>query len=207
MRRPPCCWTHADFGSDDQATFVLRSRERRDRLVHCWLALLCLRLLFPENLAAQAVGLLVAAFLPPHLYLSQYVTNEPLAGLFVTVAFYLCLRALRAEKETLYLHLGIGVALGAAMLTKLSALLACRSFLSRWDCDCSCAKIIAARLAAQHGRGHVALPGRLRLALRTGLGALWQTAPAQLGNRLATSPGGRIPGFRTSHSTSLLGRP
>jgi hypothetical protein len=57
-------------------------------LVHCWLALLCLRLLFPENPAAQAVGLLIAAFLPPHLYLSQYVTNEPLAGLFVTAAFY-----------------------------------------------------------------------------------------------------------------------
>ena len=93
-------------------------------LVHCWLALLCLRLLFPENPAAQAAGLLMAAFLPPHLYLSQYVTNEPLAGLFVTVAFYLCLRALRAEKENLYLYLGIGAAMGLAMLTKFSFLLA-----------------------------------------------------------------------------------
>ena len=76
----------------------------------------------PANPAAQAAGLLIAAFLPPHLYLSQYITNEPLAGLLVTVAVYLCLRTLRMEKENLYLHLGIGAALGAALLTKLSAL-------------------------------------------------------------------------------------
>ena len=97
-------------------------------LVHCWLALLCFRLLFPENPAAQAVGLLIATFLPPHLYLSQYVTNEPLAGLFATIAFYLCLRALRAEKENIYLYLGIGAAMGLAMLTKVSFLLAAPLF-------------------------------------------------------------------------------
>jgi Tfp pilus assembly protein PilF len=110
--------------ADDNAAFALRAVNGVVGLIHCWLALLCLRLLFPGNLPAQAAGLLVAAFLPPHLYLSQYVTNEPLAGLFVTVAFYLCLRDLRAEKESLYLHFGIGVALGAAMLTKFSSLLA-----------------------------------------------------------------------------------
>jgi Flp pilus assembly protein TadD len=106
------------------AGFLLRTVNGVVGLVHCWLALLCLRLLFPENLAAQAVGLVIAAFLPPHLYLSQYVTNEPLAGLFVTVAFYLCLLALRSEKESRYLPAGIGLALGAAMLTKVSSLLA-----------------------------------------------------------------------------------
>jgi tetratricopeptide (TPR) repeat protein len=109
---------------EDEAAVLLRTINGIVGLVHCWLALLCLRLLFPENFAAQAAGLLMAAFLPPHLYLSQYVTNEPLAGLFVTVACYLCLRALRAEKESIYPHCGIGVALGAAMLTKFSSLLA-----------------------------------------------------------------------------------
>jgi tetratricopeptide (TPR) repeat protein len=67
---------------------------------------------------------LIAAFVPPNLYLSQYVTNEPLAGLLTTVAIYLCLRALRSEKEGLWRPLGIGAALGAAMLTKFSVLLA-----------------------------------------------------------------------------------
>lgn len=109
---------------DNDAAFALRAVNGVVGLIHCWLALLCLRLLFPENLPAQAAGLLVAAFLPPHLYLSQYVTNEPLAGLLVTVAFYFLLRALQTEKESLYLHFGIGVALGAAMLTKFSSLLA-----------------------------------------------------------------------------------
>jgi tetratricopeptide (TPR) repeat protein len=115
---------------DDNAAFALRAVNGVVGLIHCWLAWLCFRLLFPGNLPAQAAGLLVAAFLPPHLYLSQYVTNEPLAGLFVTVAFYFLLRALQTEKESLFLHLGIGAALGAAMLTKFSSLLAIPVFLA-----------------------------------------------------------------------------
>ena len=109
---------------DEHATFVLRIINGIVGLVHCWMAWLCFRLLFPKNLSAQTAGLLVAAFLPPHLYLSQYVTNEPLAGLLVTVAFYFLLRVLQTEGKSFLLHLGIGVALGAAMLTKFSLLLA-----------------------------------------------------------------------------------
>jgi Flp pilus assembly protein TadD len=110
--------------SDNDAAILMRTVNGVVGLVHCWLALLCLRLLFPENPAAQAAGLLIAAFLPPHLYLSQYVTNEPLAGLFATAAFYLCLRALQAEKDNFHLYVGIGTAMGLAMLTKFSFLLA-----------------------------------------------------------------------------------
>ncbi|MGA2787245.1 MAG: tetratricopeptide repeat protein [Verrucomicrobiota bacterium] len=132
MHQPPLYYVASamvlDAGNlslpDDDATLLLRTVNGIIGLVHCWLALLCLRLLFPENPTAQTVGLLVAAFLPMHLYISQYATNEPLAALFVTAACYLCLRALRAEKESLLLYFGIGVALGAAMLTKLSSLLA-----------------------------------------------------------------------------------
>jgi hypothetical protein len=107
---------------DGKGTILLRAVNGVVGLVHCWLVLLCLRLLFPEHFHAQAVGLVIAAFLPPHLYLSQYVTNEPLAGLLATFAFYFCLRALREDR--LLLYLGLGIALGAAMLTKFSALLA-----------------------------------------------------------------------------------
>ena len=109
---------------DEDAVYFLRAVNGVIGLLHCWVALLCLRLLFPKNLPAQAAGLLIAAFLPPTLYLSQYVTNEPLAGFLVTVAIYFCLRELRAEKGGLWLPVGIGVALGAAMLTKFSVLLA-----------------------------------------------------------------------------------
>ncbi len=111
-------------------------------LLHCWVVLLCLRLLFSGNLPAQAAGLLVAAFLPPHLYLSQYVTNEPLAGFLVTVALYLCLRLLRADQESLWRPIGIGAALGAAMLTKFSVLLALPIFLV----------VLSQRLAARKER-------------------------------------------------------
>jgi tetratricopeptide (TPR) repeat protein len=110
--------------SEADAAVLLRGINGAAGLVHCWLALLCLRLLFPGNAAAQAAGLLIAAFLPPHLYLSQYVTNEPLAGLFATAAFYLCLRALREEKQNLRLNLGLGLMMGLALLTKFSSLLA-----------------------------------------------------------------------------------
>ena len=110
--------------ADEDAVYFLRALNGVIGLLHCWLVLLCLRLLFRDNIQAQAAGLLVAAFLPPNLYLSQYVTNEPLAALLVTAAIYGCLRLLRAEKEGLWVPLGIGVALGAAMLTKFSVLLA-----------------------------------------------------------------------------------
>jgi Flp pilus assembly protein TadD len=109
---------------DDDAIYYLRAVNGVVGLLHCWVILLCLRLLFWGNLQAQAAGLLVAAFLPAHVLLSQYVTNEPLAGFWVTVAIYFCLRLLRAEKAGLWLPVGIGVALGAAMLTKYSVLLA-----------------------------------------------------------------------------------
>jgi hypothetical protein len=102
-------------------------------LLHCWLALLCFRLLFPNNFSAQAGGLLLAAFLPPHLYLSAGITNDPLTELCVTAAFYFLLRILQLEnamkKHHFWLYTALGLALGAAMLSKLSALPAVLVFL------------------------------------------------------------------------------
>jgi 4-amino-4-deoxy-L-arabinose transferase-like glycosyltransferase len=108
--------------ADDSAILALKSINGLAGLIGCWLVLLCLRKLFPGNFQAQAAGLLVAAFLPPCLYLTQYVTNELLAAVLVTAAFYFCLRAL--ETERFRFCLSLGVALGAALLTKFSAVLA-----------------------------------------------------------------------------------
>src|SRR5262249_48305199 len=108
----------------DKGYLVLRGINGILGLIHCWVAFLCLRLLFPTNFQAQAVGLLVAAFLPFHLYQSQYVTNDPLAGFLVTAACFFCLRSLRAEKLNICWYAGVGLALGAAVLTKLTAALA-----------------------------------------------------------------------------------
>ena len=168
---------------DADAVYFLRAVNGVIGLLHCWVVLLCLRLLFRGNLPAQAAGLLVAAFLPPHLYLSQYVTNEPLAGFLVTVAIYFCLRVLRAEKAGLWMPIGIGAALGAAMLTKFSVLLALPLF----------PVALSQRLAARKERAWrdwlrsvgavvVGVPDSLRLALRACLGAVWQADRGELGH-------------------------
>ena len=113
----------------DKAGLPLRAINAIIGLVHCWLVLLCLRRLFPESLSAQAVGLLVAAFLPANLYTSMYVTNEPLTGLLVTLAFYFFLRLVGSGNDNLKMAAGLGLALGLAMLAKLSALVAVPVFL------------------------------------------------------------------------------
>jgi len=120
-----CGWS----AGSDEAVIPLRAVNGVFGWIHCWLVLLCLRRLFPKNLSAQAVGLLIAAFLPPHLYLAMYVTNDLLAGLLVTTAFYWFLRVIQSENESVWRYAGIGLALGAALLAKLSALLAVPVFL------------------------------------------------------------------------------
>jgi tetratricopeptide (TPR) repeat protein len=82
-----------------------------------------LRLLFPQQIRAQVVGLLVAGCLPMHFYVAHYLTNEAFLALPITAALFLCLRALRAEAITGRDGAGIGACLGAALLTKVTALL------------------------------------------------------------------------------------
>ncbi len=107
---------------DSDATFVLRSINGVVGVIQCVLSLLCLRLLFPRNNGTQAAGLLLAAFIPPQLYLSGNVTNELLSGLLATSALYFLLKIIRMENEKTLLYLGLGASLGAALLTKSSSL-------------------------------------------------------------------------------------
>jgi Flp pilus assembly protein TadD len=96
-------------------------------LIFCFaqvvLVFLSLRLCFPGRLAAQLVGLALAAFLPMQLYPSHYVTNETLAGTLVTASVYLGLRLLLAKNPSTAQFAWLGLGLGAAMLTKATALL------------------------------------------------------------------------------------
>jgi tetratricopeptide (TPR) repeat protein len=79
------------------------------------------RLLLP--IRAAFIGLLLAAFLPMHLYLAHYVTNEMLAAALATATLYLCLRLLKSDAPRASQFAWLGVALGAAMLTKATGLL------------------------------------------------------------------------------------
>ncbi len=107
----------------ESSTFILRTINGVIGMIQCVLAMLCFRLLFPKDAEAQAVGLLITAFLPPSLYLSFYVTNEPLAGALATAAMYFFLRIIREEKQNTFLYLALGATLGAALLAKSSVLL------------------------------------------------------------------------------------
>ncbi len=81
----------------------------------------CLRLLLP--LRTALVGLLLAAFLPMHLYLAHYVTNEMLAAVLATLTLYLCLHLLRSETPRVAQFAWLGLALGAAILAKATGIL------------------------------------------------------------------------------------
>ncbi len=83
----------------------------------------CLRLLFPESRARQMWGLLLAAFLPPLLYLSQYITNEPAGVAAVGACVYLTLRILKSRESSLRLYAALGAVLGLALLAKITAAL------------------------------------------------------------------------------------
>jgi tetratricopeptide (TPR) repeat protein len=192
---------------DEEAVYCLRAVNGVIGLLHCWLALLCLRLLFWGNLPAQTAGLLVAAFLPPNLYLSQYVTNEPLAGFLVTVAIYLCLCALRAEQAGLWMPIGIGVALGAAMLAKFSVVLALPFFPAALSLQSAARKQLARRAWFRSVGAIVAgclivcgwHYGRVWARFGTPIVTNWDTQSGQ-------GQGWQDPGFRTSAFYARFGR-
>ncbi|PYJ07297.1 MAG: hypothetical protein DME25_04185 [Verrucomicrobia bacterium] len=83
-----------------------------------------LRLLFPNQRAKHLSGVALGAFLPPLLYLSHYITNEALAAALVSLSVYLCLRILKLERASCKAYTALGLCLGAALVTKMSALLA-----------------------------------------------------------------------------------
>jgi 4-amino-4-deoxy-L-arabinose transferase-like glycosyltransferase len=80
-----------------------------------------LRLLLP--IRAAFIGLLLAAFLPMHLYMAHYVTNEMLAATLATAALYLCLHLLKNDTPRVSQFAWLGLALGAAMLAKATGIL------------------------------------------------------------------------------------
>jgi tetratricopeptide (TPR) repeat protein len=82
-----------------------------------------LRLIFPGEWKKQLAGAVLAAFLPAQICLLHYTTNETLSATLMSLAFYLCLRILRAPPPTSYrLHASLGCILGLAMLAKVSAI-------------------------------------------------------------------------------------
>jgi tetratricopeptide (TPR) repeat protein len=107
---------------DEGAALVLRLIGLALGLVQLVLAAACLRLLFPAQPRRQLAGMCLAAFLPAQIYTCQYVTNEVLLTTLGAAALYLCLRTLRHEQPLVSWHALLGLCLGAALLTKVTAL-------------------------------------------------------------------------------------
>jgi len=81
-----------------------------------------LRLLFPENPRRQFAGFILASFLPVHIYAGFYVSNEMLLITLVTVSMYVALRILADPQAGISSYAILGLLLGGALLTKITAL-------------------------------------------------------------------------------------
>jgi hypothetical protein len=107
--------------NDPASVVVLRALGAFFGIAQCVMVFLALRLLLPARTALT--GLLLAAFLPMHLYLMHYVTNELLTATLATLTVYLCLRLLTNETPRAAQFFFVGLALGATMLTKATGIL------------------------------------------------------------------------------------
>jgi tetratricopeptide (TPR) repeat protein len=107
--------------NDSTSIFVLRFLGALLGIAQFIFVFLSLRLLFPTRTAL--IGLLLAVCLPMHLYLAHYVTNEILAATLATTTLYLCLRVLKSDTPRASQFAWLGLALGAAMLAKATAIL------------------------------------------------------------------------------------
>ncbi len=107
--------------NDSSSVLILRSLGAFLGIAQFVLVFLGLRLLFPARTAF--IGLLLAAFLPMHLYLAHYATNEMLAAALATATLYLCLGLLKDDTPHALQFVWLGLAVGAAMLTKATGVL------------------------------------------------------------------------------------
>jgi tetratricopeptide (TPR) repeat protein len=108
--------------SHPSALVILRLFGLATGLASLALVTASLRLLFPGSQRRQLAGLVLAAFLPVHLYLSLHITNEALLTTLVTAGMYVTLRIMAQEEASLSSYSLLGLLLGGALLTKITAL-------------------------------------------------------------------------------------
>jgi len=84
-----------------------------------------LRVVFPDDPKIQRWGIVLGGFLPINVYLSQNIANEPLAAVLAASALLVAFVLVRRRDEKLHvgMWLLLGMALGASILTKVTAIL------------------------------------------------------------------------------------
>jgi hypothetical protein len=113
------------FLGEDAALHLLRLLPLACGAAQVELAYRAVRVTFPARADLQRLGTLLAGFLPMNLYMSQYVGNEPLAGVFTAAAVVVLLRFLVQPDAVLAARSQwlLGGLLGLALLTKPTAVL------------------------------------------------------------------------------------
>lgn len=108
--------------SDSDGIMALRLLGLASGIGHLVYVFRSMRLLLPGQPGTQAVGVLLAGLMPCHVYVVHYVTNEPMAAMLVGGTIYHCLKLLREEQPSLWRFGNVAAWLGAALLTKTTAL-------------------------------------------------------------------------------------
>ena len=110
--------------TDPSAILLLRALTMLFGIAQVVLVFASLRLIFPGRPNLQLIGAGVAAFLPMHLYVSHYPTNETLTGVLVSASIYLALRMITSGTSSWQSYNLLGLLMGASLLTKATAILA-----------------------------------------------------------------------------------
>ncbi len=108
---------------DDGASLLLRTLTFALGLAQVLLLYIGVRIALPDTRRSWRAAWVFATFLPLHLYLFHYVSNEAMCAPLATLAGVLLLRILRRETVSVGSAAWLGAALGAAVLAKVTAIL------------------------------------------------------------------------------------
>src|SRR5207253_2257900 len=131
--------------TDPSAMLRLRALTMLFGIAQVVLVFASLRLIFPGRPNLQLIGAGVAAFLPMHLYVSHYPTNETLAGVLVSASIYLALRMITSGSSSWQSYNLLGLLMGASLLTKATAILAVPFIVLALARQLACARASAAK--------------------------------------------------------------
>jgi hypothetical protein len=87
-----------------------------------WVSYSLLRFVFPDDRSRTLWGILLAGLIPMNIYLSAYVGNEPLHAFLVGLSLLASVRVLGSPEVRFRSMIVLGVPLGLALLTKVTAL-------------------------------------------------------------------------------------